>query len=446
MSSTVEFSYQTPSQIRHTPTFNELVLSHHTDIEELTHVPCFFHGGIIDPFLTAKALLTISKVVKSSFAPAPIALRDPIVSVGKEQMRFEGFSSCNGVYARLDVLADAVAGEFIASGTTNVDFNEPMLNALNTVKKQDTLQLSLGSDGVTVETSGQTITEKKVKLPKRWLQGLTSVQVYLSQMREVLTLNKLQTIQLFNQLPKGKISLPMYISYIAGRIHISPTAKAGSIKVGGMERLRLLDGLLPLLTGMSLYQGDDGESMAVVVHMPNLRLTLALSPESHRGFSGEGQILEKLGDVPVEYVHLFSQILQTNETFDLTNVSFEQDLSFDAVEQMSGSLSAMGLLGFDVYAGEHYYRRLPFNMEQILTLNPRFANAQKLKENQGVTIISHTPIETHATVQGTDTTHTVVIRQGRPQCTCYWFAKHQDKRGLCKHILAVKMKTSQWFA
>ena len=60
MSSTVEFSYQTPSQIRHTPTFNELVLSHHTDIEELTHVPCFFHGGIIDPFLTAKCTLYYS--------------------------------------------------------------------------------------------------------------------------------------------------------------------------------------------------------------------------------------------------------------------------------------------------------------------------------------------------------------------------------------------------
>ncbi|WP_376749069.1 MULTISPECIES: SWIM zinc finger family protein [Sphingobacterium] len=35
--------------------------------------------------------------------------------------------------------------------------------------------------------------------------------------------------------------------------------------------------------------------------------------------------------------------------------------------------------------------------------------------------------------------HTVIIQGDKQQCTCNWFTNHQGKRGLCKHILAVKM-------
>ena len=40
---------------------------------------------------------------------------------------------------------------------------------------------------------------------------------------------------------------------------------------------------------------------------------------------------------------------------------------------------------------------------------------------------------------GTDVTHTVIIQGEQSRCTCNWFTNHQGKRGLCKHILAVKM-------
>src|SRR5690606_22605752 len=130
-----------------------------------------------------------SKVVRSSFSPAPPILRDPIVSAGTEQIRFEGFSSCNGVYARLDLLEDAIDGEFITSGTTNVDFNEPMLNALNAVKKEEQMVLGVGSKEVSISTDSDKVVEKKVTLPTRWIKGLTSVQLYLADMEERFRLN-----------------------------------------------------------------------------------------------------------------------------------------------------------------------------------------------------------------------------------------------------------------
>ena len=58
------------------------------------------------------------------------AARDPIITVGDARMRFEGFSQCAGVYARVDVLPDGLLGDIAQPGTTNVDFNAPMLAAL----------------------------------------------------------------------------------------------------------------------------------------------------------------------------------------------------------------------------------------------------------------------------------------------------------------------------
>lgn len=133
----LDIEYRGKSLLTSTGGINQLVLSHQSEIAEDNHIPCFFWGNLTEPYLTSRCLLTLSKVVRSSFTPIPPRMLDPIVSAGTGQLRFEGFSSCNGVYARLDLLEDALDGEFIASGTTNVDFNEPMLNALNAVKKEE---------------------------------------------------------------------------------------------------------------------------------------------------------------------------------------------------------------------------------------------------------------------------------------------------------------------
>jgi hypothetical protein len=176
------YNYNAVSTIKKNGGINNLVLAHQTEIEEVNNVPCFFWGTLTDPYTTAKCWTTLAKVVRSSFGPLPASLRDPIVSAGAERLRFEGFSSCNGVYVRLDMKPEAVDGEFIASGTTNVDFNDPMLNALNAIQKNERVVLAVGEKDVQVMTSKTKVVEKKVTLPTRWIKGLTSVQLYLADM------------------------------------------------------------------------------------------------------------------------------------------------------------------------------------------------------------------------------------------------------------------------
>lgn len=436
----LQLKYQGISTISKTKGINNLVMAHQTEIEEVNNIPCFFWGSLTDPYVTAKCWSTIAKVVRSSFGPIPPSLRDPIVSAGAERLRFEGFSSCNGVYVRLDMKPDAIDGEFIANGTTNVDFNDPMLNALNAIQKNEKVTLAVGQQEVQVITTKTKVVEKKVSLPMRWIKGLTSVQLYLADMEMQFELTKIQTILLFQSLPKGNVKGEFYITNRAGKFMFSTLATSDSVRIGGIHRLRLLEGVLAIVDKIYIYESSDKETCAVVCEFGKMQLLMAFSPDAYRGFSGEGKALENMTEnVPTEWVYGLNSLLKSNETFDPTMLSIENEIDFDTMENLTASLSSMGLLGYDVAERNHFYRRLPFKTERILSLNPRLKNAKKLIDNEDIEILIRKAHYIEAKVKGTGVTHRVIIDGVNQRCTCDWFTAYQDKRGICKHILGVKM-------
>ncbi|AOM77423.1 SWIM zinc finger family protein [Pedobacter steynii] len=419
---------------------NSLVLAHQTEIEAVNNIPCFFWGTLTDPYVTAKCWSTIAKVVRSSFGPVPPSLRDPIVSAGTERIRFEGFSSCNGVYVRLDMKPESIDGEFIASGTTNVDFNDPMLNALNSIQKNEKVTLAVGQQDVQVITAKTKVTEKKVTLPMRWIKGLTSVQLYLADMDLKFELNKIQTIQLFQTLPKGSVKGDFFITKRAGKFMFSTLMTADGLRIGGIHRLRLLEGVLAIAEKVFIYESADKQTCAMVCEFGKMQLLMAFSPDAYRGFSGEGKALEHMTEnVPVEWVYGLNSLLKSNETFDPTLLSIAHDIDFGTMDQLTAGLSSIGLLGYDLMGRNHFYRQLPFKTERILSLNPRLKNAKKLIDNEEVQIVRKEPGYIEATVKGSGVQHKVVMDQQGDRCTCEWFTAYQGKRGICKHILAVKI-------
>ena len=54
-----------------------------------------------------------------------------LLGIGLDRLRFESFSACAGVYARLDLEPGVLDGRPREWGTTNVDFNTPMRAALS---------------------------------------------------------------------------------------------------------------------------------------------------------------------------------------------------------------------------------------------------------------------------------------------------------------------------
>src|SRR5215213_6356068 len=150
MSDTISYKYATPSALQKTSAGDELFLSQYSEVKK-KQSPCFFWGRLTNPYVTARCLITLSNVVQSSFNLSPFQmalLKDPIVTAGNGKIRFEGFSHCAGVYARVDVLPDGHQGEFLENGTTNVDFNQGMISALSRIGKQESVMLSVGKKDV----------------------------------------------------------------------------------------------------------------------------------------------------------------------------------------------------------------------------------------------------------------------------------------------------------
>lgn len=438
----LQISYPAVSSLNKVKGINSLVMAHQSEIQEVNNISCFFWGSLTEPYVTAKCWSTIAKVVRSSFGPIPPSLRDPIVSAGANKMRFEGFSSCNGVYVRLDMKPEAIDGEFIASGTTNVDFNEPMLNALNAIQKNEKVTLAVGQNDVQVITTKTKVVEKKVTLPTRWIKGLTSVQLYLADMDKKFELNKIQTIQLFQNLPKGNVKGEFYITNRVGKYMFTTLETKDSVRIGGIHRLRLLEGLLAIVDKIYVYESSDKETCSIVCEFGKMQLLMAFSPDAYRGFSGEGKALENMTEnVPIEWVYGLNSLLKSNESFDPTMLSIENDINFKTMDNLTASLSSMGLLGYDMEERNHFYRKLPFKTERILSLNPRLKNAKKLIDNEDIAIITKRHNYIEANVKGTDVTHRVIIDGENNHCTCNWFTTYQGKRGICKHILGVKMIT-----
>lgn len=442
MEDTLIYNYSRSSSFVKKDALEELFLAQYSEIQKKTDTPCFFWGNVGQPFILARCLITLSNIVKSSFSLSPFQmalLKDPIVTAGNEKLRFEGFSHCAGVYARVDVLPDGLDGEFLENGTTNVDFNQAMITALGSIRPNEKIMLSVGEKEVGLYKEEKKVIERKVPLPVKWIKGLGTVQVYLSESEKQHTFNKIQTQQLFRGMPKGVVKSDYYLIVRGNKPMFSPVKSVDAVCIGGLHRLRLLEPLLPYIDSMQVFPHPNMQSTTWQLYMGNIRFSFSLSRESWRGFSGEGAVLNSLTtEVSDEWIDALDKYAYANQSFNATTLVIEEHLSLRKTDHLTGRLAAMGLLGYDLDENEFFYRRLPFKLSRILGLNPRMKNAEKLIEDGKVEILNNTKERTEARVQGTGVHHTVILEEDKERCTCEWFSKYQGERGPCKHVLAVK--------
>tara|TARA_Y100001956_G_scaffold59942_1_gene59539 strand:- start:379 stop:1716 length:1338 start_codon:yes stop_codon:yes gene_type:complete len=445
MSDTISYHYPIASGLKKQGNTDELLLAKYSEVEK-KEAPCFFWGKLNDPYITARCLITLSNTVKSSFnlSPFQIAmLKDPIVTAGNEKIRLEGFSHCAGVYARVDVLPGGHDGEFLENGTTNVDFNQGMISALSSVRKKEDVLLSVGQKEVALQKNGEKVVEKKVPLPTKWIKGLTTVQLYLADTEEVFRMNRIQAVQFIRSIPKGKPKTDYYLGMRGNRPVLSPAKMENGVCIGGVHRLRLLEQLVPLADELRVFAHKTMQSTTWQLYFGDVRFTFSLSRDAWRGFSGEGAALASLiEDVPEALISRFDNFSFANQEFNPTMMAIEENIGFKDMNNLATRLSAMGLLGFDLDENSFFYRRLPFNLNRITSLNPRMKEAEKLLADDKVSIVSHTAERVEALVEGSGIHHTVLLEGNKSRCTCTWYARHQGERGMCKHILAVKKKIS----
>jgi len=409
--------------------------------------PYFLTAFVEYPWVVADALLMVARVARTRFYVPPNSLAamlraaDPVVTATAEGVRFESFSACCGVYARLDVDADALDARHLAPGVTNVDVNPPLRQALASLRPGEPLRLDVGSESLTVTTFDASVVEEKVTLPKRWLKGFAETQVLSVGMILRYSLDKIDAVRFVQALPKNSPTRSVMWAAPAVRgLRLGTRPTAGAVCVAGPERLRALEPLLRHATGLKAYGPESDRSSspmasAWVLEVPGGRITVALSPEKSRGFSGEGAVLPLLagGDV-AEDADLISAFLAFDPRIDLVRLATASGLPAKRVEGALAVLASSGQVGFDVTTGHYFHRPLPVNPDALATLHPRLVDAHKLVDAGAVTPAA----DGRVTVSSGGVDYTV-----RPSgsitdatCTCPWHAKHRGTRGPCKHILS----------
>lgn len=369
-------------------------------------------GTFLDAYVeradvVAAGLLLVGRVASTRFHDPTTATRlaelaDPIITTGDGTVRFESLSACCGVAARLDLPADGVEVTTQTPGTTNVDLGPEMRRLLGGVLPHDPMRVRVADTGLEVTTLDGSAHERTVALPDRWVRSLADLQVLASRMSLRATLDQRQVRAFLRSLPP---TTPPRSTFWAqpvggGGLRLASRPVAGGVPLGGPERLRVLDAVLRHCREVRVYAADgDGPGASWwEVALPHARLGLGLSPETSRGFSGEGALLD--GD---------------------------DDPTADA------ALAVSGRLGYDLAEGRFFPRLLPVGRD-LLGTHPRLATATALVADGAVR-----PEGDHHVVRGR--TRDYVVRLGAPadRCSCRWYVDHGGTRGPCAHVLAVRL-------
>lgn len=407
--------------------------------------PHFFEGRLCHPRVVGDMLIALSDVVRTHyFMPNLAALRDPVVTSNEEMLRFEGFSGCCGVYARGDLEEKAFESELQGRGTTNVDFNTPMRAALIRLRERSDARLSVGRDEVVLAHGDESAVEKKVNLPIRWIKAFSEVQAYQPSMDLKLEVGAGEARRFVRSLPRGNPpKRPCFISQLGKSLRLSQRDKPGSIRVQGANRLRALEPLMGAARAMRVWCDAEAHTSGWEIEMSGGRFFLMISPEVYRGFSGEGQMLQRLATGKWEQALPGVQAqLQWQSQIDAADLAEKTGFDPSKVEAALAVLGSRGLAGYDVTRGKYFHRILPFDLDKVEKLQPRLKGARKLLEDKKVELLKTLGSgEFDLAAAGTGVTHHVRLRADGDKCTCPWYSKNQGRRGPCKHILAARMLT-----
>ncbi len=436
------YRYRGPSVLRPAEAGAELLLATSGGVTQAGPAlrPYFFSGFLADPAVAAAGMLACASVARSSyFTPGSVValLRDPVVTSHTDRLRFESFSSCCGVHARLDLLPEAFTDPPVAAGTTNVDFNDAIRAALAGAAVSGPLLLSVGSDELVVDVADGSVTERRVPLPARWVKGFGEVQALARQMQPVGELTGTAAQRFIRSMPRSA-RRPLWASPASGTFSLTTTPRPGAACIAGPHRLAELGPLLRFARRLRVYGPPADVTVAEApsaweLDLGTARFTLTLSPEKYRGFSGEGALLRLLaGEEAAADAELADGVLGWEARIDVGHLAASLGLTPQRALAGLSFLAASGRVGYDLADESFFHRELPFG-SSLAAMHPRLANARELVACGAVRLV-----DGGAAVRSGDAEHRVTFGPS-DRCTCPWWGKHRDSRGPCKHVLAARM-------
>ena len=410
--------------------------------------PRFFRGTLPMPVVAADLLLTLGDVARSRFhVPSAMLTRilqlaDPVATCADDRLRFEAFSACCSVYGRVDLLPSGFDGEVIGRGTTNVDFGAGIRAALSGVEDRQWLGLAVGADSLEVETDTASAIERRVLLPQRWLRGFLEVQAIQAELAPVAEVDAAGARAFFRSIPKSPSKRPVWVVPTArGLRFVHHDPGGGAIGLAGLARLRLFERLARHATALRVFAVPGDGSTGWQVDVPGARLTLVLSPDVWRGFSGEGRGLYALADAaPAAAIAAVRATLGWEPRLGVEALARAADRSNAVVSSALAALALSGIVGYDLAERGFFRRELPFDLDRGERLQPRLRAARGLVARDAVRIDEAAGSDLAAWVAAAaGVEYRVRSTDAGWTCTCPWYGRHRGDRGPCKHVLAVQL-------
>ncbi|MFJ1751378.1 SWIM zinc finger family protein [Kitasatospora sp. NPDC088134] len=435
------FRYLGPSALH--PRRLELATSGGATPLGATEHPRFFAGALRHPDAAAAALLAVADVAAARYHRLTAAASlDPVVTADGDRLRFESFSGCGGVHARLDLLPDGLDGAGTGHGTTNVDVNAPLREALRLRTPGERLRLAVGAEELEVGVGADVLVERKVPLPLRWLKGFAETQLLTARFDLRAELPAAEAVRFLRTLPTGGRSTVRWM--LAAGPGLRPTSRPGpgAICLPGPERLAALRPLLRHATVLRVYAPPGTPTgptaSAWELGLPGGRLTLTLSPDSSRGFSGEGGLLDLLAEGSgAEDADVLAALLAWEPRIEPADLAEDSGLTPERVRTALARLATSGQLGYDLAEAAHFHRRLPYADGRVEQANPRLGAARSLLAAGAVGPAAG---DVRVVTVGDHAHHVRIAPDGAALgCTCRWWARHRGGRGPCSHVLAVRI-------
>jgi predicted nucleic acid-binding Zn finger protein len=324
--------------------------------------------------------------------------------------------------------------------------------ALTAVKQEDKLHVDIGGAGLTafhfsgakekiVSMEGR-VHERPVQMPDRWVRALGNAAEIHRSMKPAFTLKGAQAQAFAASLPSatGKNQAGWLAPSRMGAT-LTPRRAPNAAYVSGLHRLSALKRVMTNISEMTFYRPEDGEPgpFMVEVELPGTRLTLSLTAEAWHGYSGEGSLLASLAQQDVlEDAESISSMLEFDAVIDEMKMAQRWNMDGSRVQAALALLAVSGKLGYDAHDRAYFHRELPDDPNRVLKDNPRLVAARKLVD------AVKSAGENRWIVRSGESDYLVYFdpAQGahNAKCTCTWYLNHQNKRGPCKHILAVQLK------
>jgi SWIM zinc finger len=414
--------------------------------------PEFFRGRLLRPVVASDLLLTVGDVARARFHVPPtmlariLLLADPVATCADDRLRFEAFSACCSVYGRVDVLPDGFEGVVVGRGTTNVDMGADLRAALAGVHDRSELSLAVGATSLEVVADATSAVERRVPLPSRWIRGFLEVQAIMADLEPVAAVDGAAARAFLRSIPKSPPQGAVWVAPAGRGLRLSHHDPGrGATPVAGVGRLRLFERAARHATGLRLYAVPGDGSTGWQLDVPGGRLTIVVSPEVWRGFSGEGRALHRLAaGVPNPAVAAVQGALGWEPRLSVEGLATTTGRDRSDVEAALAALATSGIVGFDLADGGFFRRELPFDLDRGERLQPRLRNARRLVEAGTVRVESSTEAGVEAWVGGPDGVEYRVRSSDRGwTCTCPWYGRHRGDRGPCKHVLAVQLQATE---